>query len=182
VLLQGESIGVVGALCCQFSPHFAFQVVAMAGLQAAAATQLGFGGALSSSLVEGRTSVWARGPVQHQLCGVRSGLRFVDKSSGSKRVVRANSSSASGPGGDSGAAAPPAPPKKTSSILCESCDGNGAVACSQCNGEGVNTEEHFNGRFKVGQTCWLCRGKRQMLCGNCNGAGFMGGFMNTQDE
>lgn len=96
--------------------------------------------------------------------------------------VRANSPSGAGASGDSGAAAASSTAKKTSSILCQSCDGNGAVACSQCHGGGVNTEDHFNGRFKAGSTCWLCRGKRQMLCGNCNGAGFMGGFMNTQDE
>lgn len=149
----------------------------MAGLLAAAATQLGFAAALSSSFqaaVESRASIRAHRSVQ-----VRSGLRFAGKSSDSKRVVRVNSSSSTD--GDSGAAAPPAA-KKTSSILCQSCDGNGAVACSQCHGSGLNTEDHFNGRFKAGQTCWLCRGKRQMLCGNCNGAGFMGGFMNTQDE
>ncbi len=67
-------------------------------------------------------------------------------------------------------------------LLCQTCDGNGAVACSQCQGDGVNSVDHFNGRFKAGTICWLCRGKRQMLCGSCNGAGFMGGFMNTQDE
>jgi hypothetical protein len=26
------------------------------------------------------------------------------------------------------------------------------------------------------------RGKKDILCGSCNGAGFMGGFMNTNDE
>lgn len=67
-------------------------------------------------------------------------------------------------------------------LLCQTCDGNGAVACSQCQGDGLNSVDHFNGRFKAGTVCWLCRGKRQMLCGSCNGAGFMGGFMNTQDE
>lgn len=87
-----------------------------------------------------------------------------------------SSSSSSGGGPAAGAAA------FTSSILCKACDGNGAVVCSQCEGEGVNKEDHFGGRFKTGGTCWLCRGKRQMLCGDCNGAGFMGGFMNTQDE
>jgi DnaJ-class molecular chaperone len=86
------------------------------------------------------------------------------------------SRSSSGGGPAAGAAA------FTSSILCKDCDGNGAVVCSQCEGEGVNKEDHFGGRFKTGGTCWLCRGKRQMLCGNCNGAGFMGGFMNTQDD
>ncbi|KAG0565564.1 hypothetical protein KC19_8G200100 [Ceratodon purpureus] len=167
----------------------------MACLQAAAAAQLGFRASLSSSsssfqaaaaaaAVETTTTPTVRrphGPLQYQLCAVRSGLRFVSKGTDGKRVVRVNSSSGSGPGGDSGAAAPPAA-KKASSILCQSCDGNGAVACSQCHGAGVNSEDHFNGRFKTGQTCWLCRGKRQMLCGSCNGAGFMGGFMNTQDE
>jgi DnaJ-class molecular chaperone len=67
-------------------------------------------------------------------------------------------------------------------LVCQTCDGNGAVACSQCQGDGLNSVDHFNGRFKAGTICWLCRGKRQMLCGICNGAGFMGGFMNTQDE
>ncbi|CAM6039363.1 unnamed protein product [Sphagnum compactum] len=67
-------------------------------------------------------------------------------------------------------------------LVCQTCDGNGAVACSQCQGDGLNSVDHFNGRFKAGTICWLCRGKRQMLCGSCNGAGFMGGFMNTQDE
>lgn len=82
----------------------------------------------------------------------------------------------------SGGGPPAAAAGYTSSILCKTCDGNGAVVCSQCEGEGVNKEDHFGGRFKTGGTCWLCRGKRQMLCGSCNGAGFMGGFMNTQDE
>lgn len=31
-------------------------------------------------------------------------------------------------------------------------------------------------------SCEINRGKKQMLCGDCNGAGFMGGFMNTQDD
>ncbi|CAN1120492.1 Protein BUNDLE SHEATH DEFECTIVE 2, chloroplastic [Linum perenne] len=70
-------------------------------------------------------------------------------------------------------------PTKTRSIVCGDCEGNGALACSQCKGSGVNSEDHFNGRFKVGGLCWLCRGKREMLCGNCNGAGFVGGFMNS---
>ncbi|CAN0838661.1 Protein BUNDLE SHEATH DEFECTIVE 2, chloroplastic [Linum grandiflorum] len=68
---------------------------------------------------------------------------------------------------------------KTRSIVCDDCEGNGAVACSQCKGGGVNSEDHFNGRFKTGGLCWLCRGKREMLCGKCNGAGFVGGFMNS---
>ncbi|KAJ3692238.1 hypothetical protein LUZ60_012588 [Juncus effusus] len=72
-------------------------------------------------------------------------------------------------------------PKK-SSILCRNCEGNGAMQCTQCLGTGVNSEEHFNGRFKVGGLCWLCRGKKEILCGDCNGAGFLGGFMSTCDE
>ncbi|CAM6082850.1 unnamed protein product [Calypogeia fissa] len=76
---------------------------------------------------------------------------------------------------------PEAPPK-VKSILCVSCEGNGAVVCSQCKGEGLNAQDYFGGRFKAGTICWLCRGKKQMLCGDCNGAGFMGGFLNTQDE
>ncbi|GAQ89177.1 hypothetical protein KFL_004940070 [Klebsormidium nitens] len=68
------------------------------------------------------------------------------------------------------------------SLLCQNCDGNGAVPCGQCKGTGVNQEDKFDGRFKAGQTCWLCRGKRQMLCGECNGAGFVGGFMSTQSD
>ncbi|XP_047308570.1 protein BUNDLE SHEATH DEFECTIVE 2, chloroplastic-like [Impatiens glandulifera] len=72
--------------------------------------------------------------------------------------------------------------KKKRSIVCENCEGNGAVACSQCNGNGVNSVDHFNGQFKAGQLCWLCRGKKEMLCGDCNGAGFLGGFMSTFDE
>jgi len=68
------------------------------------------------------------------------------------------------------------------SILCGDCDGNGAVACSQCKGGGLNVEDHFQGRFKAGQTCWLCRGKREMLCGSCNGAGFQGGFLSSSDD
>eukprot|EP00898_Chlorokybus_atmophyticus_P006022 jgi/Chlat1/6420/Chrsp45S05923 len=71
---------------------------------------------------------------------------------------------------------------KSHSILCTNCDGNGAVVCNQCQGTGRNTEDFFQGRFKAGETCWLCRGKRQMLCGDCNGAGFIGGFMSTQEE
>ncbi|CAN1190048.1 Protein BUNDLE SHEATH DEFECTIVE 2, chloroplastic [Linum perenne] len=71
---------------------------------------------------------------------------------------------------------------KPRSIVCTGCEGNGAVACSQCKGSGVNSVDHFNGRFKAGGLCWLCRGKREMLCGNCNGAGFVGGFMSSFDE
>ncbi|CAM6129640.1 unnamed protein product [Calypogeia fissa] len=72
--------------------------------------------------------------------------------------------------------------EKVKSLLCEDCEGNGAVVCSQCKGEGLNVADYFGGRYKAGTICWLCRGKKQMLCGNCNGAGFMGGFLNTQDE
>ncbi|XVE98321.1 hypothetical protein REPUB_Repub03eG0095800 [Reevesia pubescens] len=68
---------------------------------------------------------------------------------------------------------------KPNSIVCADCDGNGAKQCGQCIGTGVNSVDHFNGRFKAGGLCWLCRGKREILCGNCNGAGFIGGFMNT---
>ncbi|XP_009786669.1 protein BUNDLE SHEATH DEFECTIVE 2, chloroplastic-like [Nicotiana tabacum] len=71
---------------------------------------------------------------------------------------------------------------KVRSIVCQNCDGNGAVSCSQCKGTGVNSVDHFNGRFKAGGLCWLCRGKKDMLCGDCNGAGFLGGFMSTFDE
>ncbi len=53
-------------------------------------------------------------------------------------------------------------------LVCQTCDENGAVACSQCHGDGLNSVDHFNGRFKAETVCWLCRGKRQMLCGNCN--------------
>ncbi|KAL3623990.1 hypothetical protein CASFOL_032806 [Castilleja foliolosa] len=71
---------------------------------------------------------------------------------------------------------------KTNSILCGDCEGNGAKVCTQCQGNGVNLADHFNGQFKAGALCWLCRGKKEILCGNCNGAGFLGGFMSTQDE
>ncbi|XP_071737222.1 protein BUNDLE SHEATH DEFECTIVE 2, chloroplastic-like [Rutidosis leptorrhynchoides] len=71
---------------------------------------------------------------------------------------------------------------KVNSIVCESCDGNGAIQCTQCKGNGVNLEDHFDGRFKAGALCWLCRGKKEILCGNCNGAGFCGGFMSTADQ
>nr|GEW20837.1 hypothetical protein [Tanacetum cinerariifolium]GEW25583.1 hypothetical protein [Tanacetum cinerariifolium] len=71
---------------------------------------------------------------------------------------------------------------KTKSVICTDCDGNGAVQCSQCKGNGVNTEDFFNGQFKVGDSCWLCGGKKEMLCGNCNGAGFVGGFMSGFDH
>ncbi|CAA7027800.1 unnamed protein product [Microthlaspi erraticum] len=71
---------------------------------------------------------------------------------------------------------------KTSSIVCQNCEGNGAVACSQCKGGGVNLIDHFNGQFKAGGLCWLCRGKKEVLCGDCNGAGFLGGFLSTFDE
>lgn len=33
----------------------------------------------------------------------------------------------------------------------------GAIVCKQCEGNGVNSVDHFNGRFKAGGTCWLCR-------------------------
>ncbi|KAE8735217.1 Detected protein of confused Function [Hibiscus syriacus] len=59
---------------------------------------------------------------------------------------------------------------------------SGAVVCSQCKGSGVNAVDFFNGEFKAGDSCWLCGGKKQMLCGNCNGAGFIGGFMSTDDQ
>ncbi|XP_019440091.1 PREDICTED: uncharacterized protein LOC109345500 isoform X1 [Lupinus angustifolius] len=71
---------------------------------------------------------------------------------------------------------------KTRSIVCSDCEGNGAILCTQCKGTGVNSEDHFNERFKAGGLCWLCRGKTDILCGSCNGAGFLGGFMSTFDE
>ncbi|KAK6274087.1 hypothetical protein POUND7_011170 [Theobroma cacao] len=71
---------------------------------------------------------------------------------------------------------------KPNSVICADCDGNGAVLCSQCQGSGVNSVDFFNGQFKAGDSCWLCGGKKRMLCGNCNGAGFIGGFMSTDDE
>ncbi|KAK2357836.1 hypothetical protein P8452_77060 [Trifolium repens] len=74
------------------------------------------------------------------------------------------------------------PATKSRTLFCPDCDGNGAIACSQCQGGGVNLIDHYNGRFKAGGLCWLCRGKKDILCGSCNGAGFMGGFMNTNDE
>ncbi|KQK21079.1 uncharacterized protein LOC100836490 [Brachypodium distachyon] len=73
-------------------------------------------------------------------------------------------------------------PVKAYSLVCADCEGNGAIACGQCKGSGVNSEDHFNGRFKEGAMCWLCRGKREVLCGSCNGAGFLGGFMSTADD
>ncbi|KAK3129781.1 hypothetical protein QOZ80_6BG0484640 [Eleusine coracana subsp. coracana] len=73
-------------------------------------------------------------------------------------------------------------PQNVNSILCKDCEGNGAIVCTQCKGSGVNSVDHFNGRFKAGALCWLCRGKREILCGSCNGAGFLGGFMSTHDE
>lgn len=71
---------------------------------------------------------------------------------------------------------------KTNSIVCGDCEGNGAKQCTQCKGNGVNSEDHFDGRFKAGGLCWLCRGKKEILCGSCNGAGFRGGFMSTSDQ
>lgn len=62
------------------------------------------------------------------------------------------------------------------------CKFTGAIVCTQCEGRGVNSVDHFNGRFKAGALCWLCRGKREILCGSCNGAGFLGGFLSTFDE
>ncbi|CAN8278100.1 unnamed protein product [Cochlearia groenlandica] len=76
----------------------------------------------------------------------------------------------------------PPPATKVSSIVCQNCEGNGAVACSHCKGGGVNLIDHFNGQFKAGGLCWLCRGKKEVLCGECNGAGFLGGFLSTFDE
>ncbi|XP_002975635.2 uncharacterized protein LOC9630591 [Selaginella moellendorffii] len=79
--------------------------------------------------------------------------------------------------------APPSPSSSGSkSIICPECTGNGAKSCTSCKGDGVNLEDHFGGRFKTGEMCWLCRGKRQILCGNCNGAGFVGGFLSTVDD
>eukprot|EP00271_Cylindrocystis_brebissonii_P005999 TRINITY_DN184_c0_g1_i1.p1 TRINITY_DN184_c0_g1~~TRINITY_DN184_c0_g1_i1.p1 ORF type:complete len:159 (-),score=18.57 TRINITY_DN184_c0_g1_i1:358-834(-) len=83
---------------------------------------------------------------------------------------------------EDGTTPPPPPAVARSSILCKGCSGNGAVACSQCEGTGLNSVDHFEGRFKAGATCWLCRGKRQMLCGECNGAGFVGGFMSSAED
>ncbi|CAH8308296.1 unnamed protein product [Eruca vesicaria subsp. sativa] len=71
---------------------------------------------------------------------------------------------------------------KSNSILCPNCEGKGAVACSQCKGGGVNLIDHFNGQFKAGDSCWLCSEKKLILCGECNGAGFLGGFLSTQDQ
>ncbi|WCJ30277.1 Protein BUNDLE SHEATH DEFECTIVE 2 chloroplastic [Euphorbia peplus] len=71
---------------------------------------------------------------------------------------------------------------KPKSVICDDCDGNGAVLCSQCKGGGVNSVDFFGGTFKAGASCWLCGGRKEMLCGNCNGAGFVGGFLSTQDE
>ncbi|KAJ0248393.1 Protein BUNDLE SHEATH DEFECTIVE 2 [Hirschfeldia incana] len=71
---------------------------------------------------------------------------------------------------------------KSNSILCPNCEGKGAVACSQCKGGGVNLIDHFNGQFKAGDSCWLCSEKKLVLCGDCNGAGFLGGFLSTQDQ
>lgn len=170
----------IALLRANFNPHLAPSFVAMAALQAAAPSQLGFGAALSSSFHAALdcppSSVRPHGPVL-----VRSRLRFVGTTR-ARRVVRVHSSDRSSVGGEPADAAAAAAARKTSSLYCQNCDGNGVVLCSQCKGEGLNTEDHFNGRFKVGQTCWLCRGKRQMLCGECNGAGFLGGFLNTQDE
>ncbi|KAJ1403555.1 Heat shock protein DnaJ, cysteine-rich domain superfamily [Sesbania bispinosa] len=45
---------------------------------------------------------------------------------------------------------------KSKSIVCPDCDGNGAILCTQCQGTGVNSVDHFNGRFKAGGLCWLC--------------------------
>ncbi|XP_062228895.1 protein BUNDLE SHEATH DEFECTIVE 2, chloroplastic-like [Phragmites australis] len=72
--------------------------------------------------------------------------------------------------------------QKVNSILCQDCEGNGAIVCTQCKGSAVNSVDHFNGRFKAGAICWLCRGKREILCGSCNGAGFLGGFLSSFDE
>ncbi|XP_065850097.1 protein BUNDLE SHEATH DEFECTIVE 2, chloroplastic-like isoform X2 [Euphorbia lathyris] len=80
------------------------------------------------------------------------------------------------------AAAPSNQNPKRKSVICDDCDGNGAVLCSQCKGDGVNSVDFFNGQFKAGESCWLCGGRKEMLCGNCNGAGFLGGFLSTQDE
>ncbi|WVZ88248.1 hypothetical protein U9M48_034791 [Paspalum notatum var. saurae] len=48
-------------------------------------------------------------------------------------------------------------PLKVISIVCKDCEGNGAIVCTQCEGGGVNSVDHFNGRFKAGALCWLCR-------------------------
>ncbi|GJN34298.1 hypothetical protein PR202_gb22947 [Eleusine coracana subsp. coracana] len=37
------------------------------------------------------------------------------------------------------------------------CKCTGAIVCTQCKGSGVNSVDHFNGRFKAGALCWLCR-------------------------
>ncbi|XP_076909727.1 protein BUNDLE SHEATH DEFECTIVE 2, chloroplastic-like isoform X1 [Bidens hawaiensis] len=72
-------------------------------------------------------------------------------------------------------------PKKRS-VICTDCDGNGTIQCSQCKGSGVNSEDFFNGKFKIGDSCWLCGGRQEMLCGTCNGAGFVGGFLSGFDN
>ncbi|CAH1449078.1 unnamed protein product [Lactuca virosa] len=71
---------------------------------------------------------------------------------------------------------------KVNSIVCGDCEGNGCIQCKQCKGNGINSEDHFGGRFKAGGLCWLCRGKKEILCGGCNGAGFRGGFMSSSDD
>ncbi|KAI3909386.1 hypothetical protein MKW98_007910, partial [Papaver atlanticum] len=50
----------------------------------------------------------------------------------------------------------PSPVVQVSTIVCENCEGNGAVSCSQCEGNGVNSVDHFDRRFKAGGLGWLC--------------------------
>eukprot|EP00475_Leptophrys_vorax_P038083 TRINITY_DN6651_c0_g3_i1.p1 TRINITY_DN6651_c0_g3~~TRINITY_DN6651_c0_g3_i1.p1 ORF type:complete len:160 (-),score=7.52 TRINITY_DN6651_c0_g3_i1:344-763(-) len=123
----------------------------------------------SFSLANQRSSTFQSRPIQPALAQKLSGKRCFS--------VRASDSNDGSVGADAAAAA-----AKNGTILCPDCDGNGAVQCTQCKGEGVNLEDHFQGRFKQGTTCWLCRGRRQILCGNCNGAGFLGGFMSNSGE
>ncbi|PNT61475.1 hypothetical protein BRADI_5g15612v3, partial [Brachypodium distachyon] len=74
------------------------------------------------------------------------------------------------------------PPAHLSLLQAPFRQDQGAIACGQCKGSGVDSEDHFNGRFKEGAMCWLCRGKREVLCGSCNGGGFLGGFMSTAND
>mmetsp|Transcript_5292 Transcript_5292/g.8732 ORF Transcript_5292/g.8732 Transcript_5292/m.8732 type:complete len:160 (-) Transcript_5292:427-906(-) len=52
-------------------------------------------------------------------------------------------------------------------LVCKVCANQGVVPCKQCEGGGVNLSDHFGGKFKTGEQCWLCRGLKMHACSDC---------------